>query len=97
MSSLPFSVSCLARKLTHLAVFDNAFTKEITNISVTHGFWVKVMANVIDQDETYSDIHTIMQRLMSSKAMSSSSCDPCPTTAKIICNVIVASSGPTIL
>jgi hypothetical protein len=49
--------------------FDNAFIKEMDTISKEHGFWEKLMTDIIKQVETESDVKTIAKRLIDAPKM----------------------------
>jgi hypothetical protein len=46
--------------------FDDLFIKEMSSISIEHGFWAKLMSNVIEQAERDSEVKTILKRLVKS-------------------------------
>ena len=75
--------------------FDDAFAKEMKNISVDHGFWAKALVDIIEQTELNDDAINIAERLISSR-VSSRARDHTRAATKGIRDAKIASSGPFI-
>jgi hypothetical protein len=75
--------------------YNDTFINKMDKISPAHGFWVEVIADVVEQTETNSDINTIVQRLMALKALLTPCHDPRCAAFKNFRNAMVA-FGPSI-
>jgi hypothetical protein len=60
--------------------FDDSFIKEMSSISIEHGYWAKLMSNNIEQAKTDSKVKTIVIRLV--KSSNKQNCDPCCVATK---------------
>jgi hypothetical protein len=62
-------------KLIESISFNDLFIEEMSLISIEHGFWDKLMFDVIEQAETDSEVKTIVTRLIESSNKQNR--DPC--------------------
>jgi hypothetical protein len=60
--------------------FDDSFIKEMSLISIEHGFWANLMSDIIEQAKTDSKVKTIVKRLVESSNKQNH--DPCHTATK---------------
>ncbi len=74
---------------------DDAFADKMCKISVEHGFWAKILVNVIEQTELNDDSRTIAERLISSRVFSRAR-DHTRAATKGIRDAKIAASGPFI-
>jgi hypothetical protein len=76
-------------------IIDNAFTEGMRKVSSEHGFWAKILVDVIKQTELNNDSRTIAERLISSR-LTSRARDHTRAATKGIREAKIATSGPFI-